>query len=391
MPVSDPLLDPLYAELISELRDARTPTPATLQTRVDELLVRRRPVPYVRRDLPRPRLRLVLAVAGGCTLLVAGIVAASRAPSPTTTSADSSFTAASSDVAAAAAATAAVPAATQTAVTGEEAAALTTASAIPSNDKLESSSGSGGATDKRPTRATDVPAAGDANRLQHQTARLTIALQSSDDVSEATGQVTRAITSYGGHIVTVQFATPEGAEARSEIVAKVPIERMQEATDRFTALGRLAGAQVDISDLQERADSLEQRVASARLQIARFDAQLAATDLSKLQRATLVERRARARQRLADLNANVARTRQDAALADLVVILVTDDRVVVPTKSGSDAGDKAREALGVLADVGVVALYAVIVAAPLLLLVALLAGGRRLLRRRRDRRLLETA
>ena len=386
MPVSDPLLDPLYAELISELRDARTPTPATLQTRVDELLVRRRPVPYVRRDLPRPRLRLVLAVAGGCTLLVAGIVAASRAPSPTTTSADSSFTAASSDVAAAPATTAAV----QAAVTGE-AEAFTTASAIPSNDKLESSSGSGGATDKRPTRATDVPAAGDANRLQHQTARLTIALQSSDDVSEATGQVTRAITSYGGHIVTVQFATPEGAEARSEIVAKVPIERMQEATDRFTALGRLASAQVDISDLQERADSLEQRVASARLQIARFDAQLAATDLSKLQRATLVERRARARQRLADLNANVARTRQDAALADLVVILVTDDRVVVPTKSGSDAGDKAREALGVLADVGVVALYAVIVAAPLLLLVALLAGGRRLLRRRRDRRLLETA
>ena len=378
MPVSDPLLDPLYAELISELRDARTPTPATLQTRVDELLVRRRPVPYVRRGLPRPRLRLVLAVAGGCTLLVAGIVAASRAPSPTTTSADISFTAASSVVAAAPAATGAVPAATQADDRGFGAVV----------EKLQSSSGSRGASDKR---ATDVPAAGDANRLQHQTARLTIALQSPDDVSEATGQVTRAITSYGGHIVTVQFATPEGAEARSEIVAKVPIERMQEATDRFTALGRLASAQVDISDLQERADSLEQRVASTRLQIARFDAQLAATDLSKLQSATLVERRARARQRLADLNANVARTRQDAALADLVVILVTDDRVVVPTRSGSDAGDKAREALGVLADVGVVALYAVIVAAPLLLLAALLAGGRRLLRRRRDRRLLETA
>jgi Fe2+ transport system protein FeoA len=227
-------------------------------------------------------------------------------------------------------------------------------------------------------------------RLQHQTARLTIALKSSDDVSDATGQVTRAITAYGGHIATLQFATPEGTDARSEIVAKVPIERMQEATARFTALGRLAGAQVDISDLQERADTLEQRVSTVRLQIARFDAQLAATGLTRLQKATLVERRARARQRLADLNANVAQTKQEAALADLTVILVTD-HAVAPAKSGSGAGDQARDALGLLADIGVVALYAAIVAAPLLLAAAALIGGRRLVRRRRDRRLLETA
>ena len=187
--------------------------------------------------------------------------------------------------------------------------------------------------------------------------------------------MTRAIATYGGHIVTVQFATPEGTQARSEIVAKVPIERMQEATDRFTALGRLAGAQVDISDLQERADTLEQRVAAVRLQIARFDAQLAAPDLTKLQKATLVERRARARQRLADLNADVSATKQEAALADLTVILETDDEAIVPAKSGSDAGDRAKDALGLLADIGVIALYAAIVAAPLLLAIALILGG----------------
>ena len=165
---------------------------------------------------------------------------------------------------------------------------------------------------------------------------------------------------------------------------------MQEATDRFTALGRVAGAQVDISDLQERADSLEQKVAAVRLQMARFDAQLAATNLTKLQRAILVERRARARSRLADLNANVAQTTQEAALADLTVVLVTD-RAAAPKKSDSGAGARAGDALGLLADAGVYAVYAVIVAAPLLLVVALLIGGRRLVRRRRDRRLLETA
>ena len=178
-----------------------------------------------------------------------------------------------------------------------------------------------------PPSATGVPTAGDATRLQHQTARLTVALPTSDAVSDATTEVTNAIATYGGHIVTVQFATPEGTEARAEIVAKVPIERMQDATNRFSALGRLAGAQVDISDLQERADTLEQRVASARLQIAQFDARLAAANLTKLQKATLIERRARARQRLADLNANVSQTRQEAALADLTVVLVTDDQV----------------------------------------------------------------
>jgi Fe2+ transport system protein FeoA len=375
------MLDPAFADLIAELHDARTPTPATLETRVDDLLARPPVVTAPRRTRRRRRLpprRLVLGLAGGCAVVALGIVAASRMPPSSTVSSASSSAAAAGTYAATAPAssTAAAPAVTDV-----------TAKAKAPDGEATSSGGTAGSGRQS---ATDVPAVGDTTRLQHQTARLTIALKSSDDVSDATGQVTRAITAYGGHIVTVQFATPEGTEARSEIVAKVPIERMQEATDRFTALGRLAGAQVDISDLQERADSLEQRVAGVRLQIARFDAQLAATDLSKLQRATLMERRARARQRLADLNAGVAATKQEAALADLTVVLVTDDRTpVAPDDSG--AGPRARDALGLVADAAVYALYAAIVAAPVLLVVALLIGGRRLLQRRRDRRLLETA
>ena len=327
MPVSDPLLDPRYAELTSELRDARTPTPETLEARLQELLARTPvPAPRVRRRLVRmPPRRLVLGLAGGCAVLALGLLVA-RMPSPTTS--DSDFSAS--------------PAARRR--PPRPARRRPPRPPIPPRlpprrcRRAEARPANRAPDDGAP----DVPAAGDAARLQHQTAKLTIALKSSNDVSDATGEVTRAIATYGGHIVTVQFATPEGTEARSEIVAKVPIERMQEATDRFTALGRLAGAQVDISDLQERADSLEQRVAAARLQIATFDARLAAPDLTKLQRATLVERRARARQRLADLNADVSATKQEAALADLTVILETDDQAVVIPKSGSDAGDRAK-------------------------------------------------
>lgn len=371
MPVPDPLLDPRYADLTSELHDARTPTPATLEARLEQLLARR-PVPAPRVRLRRPPRRLVLGVAGGCAVLALGLLVA-RMPSPT---ADGDF--------------AAAPAATSVAAAGASTAAAP-ADAVPAGTVDEGAPAGLDFSATRGAERLDVPATGDAERLQHQTAKLTIALKSSNDVSAATGEVTRAIATYGGHIVTVQFATPEGTEARSEIVAKMPIERMQEATDRFTALGRLAGAQVDISDLQERADSLEQQVAAVRLQIARFDAQLAAPDLTRLQQATLVERRARARQRLADLNANVSATKEDAALGDLTVVLETDDQGVAAPGAGSRAGDHARDALGLLADIGVVVLYAAIVAAPVLVLIGLIAGGRRVLKRRRDRRLLETA
>ena len=379
MPVSDPLLDPAYAELVGELRDARTPTPATLTTRVDELQARPRPVPVVplRRRLHLPRRRVVLGIAGGCAVVVGGIWAASRLPA-TTSSSESAAPAVAGSVAAAQTMTvaAAVPSATYDVASSAETESLSTAKNAKTRDDRS---------------ATDVPAAGDITRLQHQTARLTIALPTADAVSDATTRVTSAIATYGGHIVTVQFATPEGTEARAEIVAKVPIERMQDATNRFSALGRLAGAQVDISDLQARADSLEQKVSGARLQIAKFDAQLAAADLTKLQKATLVERRARARQRLADLNASVSQTKQEAALADLTVVLVTDDQVVAPTKSSTGPGARAKDALGLLADVGVYAIYALVVMAPLLLVLAALIAVRKLARRRRDRRLLETA
>ena len=164
--------------------------------------------------------------------------------------------------------------------------------------------------------------------------------------------MTNAIATYGGHIVTVQFATPEGTDARSEIVAKVPIERMQERDRTGSRPSAAWPARRSTSATCRSAPTRSSsRSPTARLQIAKFDAQLAAADLTKLQKATLVERRARARQRLADLNASVAQTRQDAALADLTVTLVTDDQVAVPTKSDTGFGGRVGDALGLLADV----------------------------------------
>jgi hypothetical protein len=387
MPVSDPLLDPGYADLLGELRDARTPTPPALTVRVDDLLAafeppapraarrRRARPPWLRLPGPGP----VIATGALAVVVAFGVVVASSGIGGGGVDSEGSSSAAAG-VAEPAAGTTAAPAATDQAAAGptgfehdRAAAGATSASSPDDLGELTPISG------------------GDTGRLQHQDAHLEIALASRAGVADATGQVTRAVAGYGGHIVTVQFATPEGTHARSEIVAKVPIGRMEEATARVTGLGRLVAAQVDISDLQAQADTLEQQVASARLQIAQFTARLAADDLTKLQRATLVERRARARARLADLNASVARTKRSAALADLTVVLTTDDAAVAPTPGAPGAGDRAREALGVLADLGVLAVWLLVIVAPFALVAALALLARRLLRRRRERRLLETA
>jgi hypothetical protein len=396
MPVSDPILDPDYADLLGELRDARTPTPPALVVRVDDLLARfEPPAPRApaRRRLRRPgRLRRpsgapLAGVAVLCCLLGVGVLIAKTGPgSDTTQSAASS-----------AAATTAGPGPAAGGGDATTAAAATVASeaspafeAQPDTNR-QAAGAAAPATDGGADLGGLTPVTPDPGRLQHQESHLEIALASPDDVADATGQVTRAITGYGGHIVTVQFATPEGRHARSQIVAKVPIERMEEATARFTDLGRLAAAQVDISDLQAQADTLEQKVAAVRLQVAQFTARLASPDLTKLQRATLVERRARARARLADLNASVARARQSAAQADLTVVLTTDDDAVAPVPSSPGAGDRAREALDVLADIGVYAVWLLVVLAPFAVLAAAVLGTRQLVRRRRERRLLETA
>ena len=389
MPVSDPVFDPKYAELIDELRDARTPTPPALAVDLDDLLARfEPPAPRRTRRLPRlRRLRLpgrgpTLAAGALCTALVLGVVIARTGPG-FDTSATSSSSAAAGAVSAAASTVAAAPSATAAGPSAFD----NPPDATRAPATAARAGGGADPTDLGPL----VPVSGDGGRLQHQESHLEIALRSAAAVADATGQVTRAIAGYGGHIVTVQFATPEGTQARSEIVAKVPIGRMEEATTRFTGLGRLAAAQVDISDLQTQADTLGQQVARARLQVAQLTARLASEDLTKLQRATLLERRAEARARLADLNASVARTKRSAALADLTVVLTTDHAAVAPVPGSPGAGARAREALDVVADVGVYAVWLLIVAAPFALVAALVIGGRRVLRRRRERRLLETA
>jgi hypothetical protein len=391
MPVSDPVFDPEFAELIDELRDARTPTPATLVVRLDALLAQSAPPPRRRRRpgrpgwLRRPGPVPILAVGTLCTLVALGVVIAQLGPGGGGADYATSSAAAGGEPAAS---TAAAPASTEPG--GGGIAGLenpSTKAPTPTGAARDAAGSSRDSDELGPL----TPVTADGGRLQHEESHLEIALTSATAVADATGLVTRGIAGYGGHIVTVQFATPEGRHARSEIVAKVPIDRMEEATNRFTSLGRLAAAQVDISDLQAQADTLEQRVATARLQIAQLTARLAGKDLTAVQRATLVERRARVRARLAGLTASVARTKRSAALADLTVVLTTDYAAATPAPGSPGAGARAREALDVLAGIAVYAVWLLIVAAPFALVAALVLGGRRLVRRRRERRLLETA
>jgi Domain of unknown function (DUF4349) len=369
MPVHDPLGEERFAAIVAELRAAETPTPTELVERVGRRLqaapVRVAPV-RLRRSL-----RSVLVPALAVSALVAGVVLVARTGDVQT----STMEAAATGEASAPAATGAAPATTA-------AAAEPTAAALA---EAKAPFGVAEVDDVVRQSSTTVPDTSNPARLQHQSASLRVALPTGDDVGEAATTVTRAIVSFGGYVTAVTYSS-ENASAGAQITAKVPIDRAQEAINRFSSLGRLAASNVQIDDLQGEADTLEQRVARLGLQIARLNARLADPNLTALQRAEAELQRGRARVRLADTKASVTRLERTAAMADFEIALITDTKrkAPAPGDTGLDAGD----GWGVLRDAAGPAAYIAVVVAPLVALLIAALVARRLWRRRAERRLL---
>ncbi len=393
MPVHDPLTDDRFAAIVAELRAAETPTPTELVERVG-----RQQAHWARPATARPprrRLRRLVAPAVvGLALVAGGVFVAGRSGGISSTTGEE-------------AAAPAQPVAAMTAAaasdTGAPAASIQN-SAQPAAGTVASGGADGAATyaDGAATRgriatesaasetlkAPDVPQTADPTRLQHQSASLRVALPTGEDVGQATTAVTSAVVALGGHVTAVQYSS-ENASAGAQITAKVPIDRAQEAINRFSSLGRLAASQIQIEDLQGEADTLEQRIARFELQIARYTAQLAGTDLTTLRRAELEVRRGRARVALADTRARSTKLERKAAMADFEIALITERKrkVVAPGDTGLDAGD----GWGVLRDAAGPAAYVAVVVAPLVALLIAALVGRRLWRRRAERRLLASA
>ena len=235
------------------------------------------------------------------------------------------------------------------------------------------------------TSATQKAAPGPlTGRAQRYVASLTLAVEDTDALSEATQRALTIARDLGGYVVAVQYAT--GTDGTASVTLRVPSAKAGDAVTRLSALGTILAQNVQIQDLQESLDGLDREVARQRARVAALTAQLERAT-SPAERARLTEQRAQAQAQLRDLRASRAATAAEARNATIQLELRTEDGVgaAAPRSRLDRALDRALE---VLAWEAVVALAIAVAAAPLVLVGIAVWGTRKARRRREDERLL---
>ncbi len=344
----------LSPELAAMLRASRPEAPAELRSRVREIAAldaaTTAPI-WSRLRLPSRRMALVvMPVAAALALASAGVLGLARSDAPTTEASRNPVYSTES---------------------AEKGALESTDSAAPAPSQ--------GAT------AADTARAQADDRAQRINATMTVEVADSDGVADTAQKAIALTQRLGGHVVTSNVATGEGANAA--LTLRVPVTRVQEAIAGLSALGTIVSQQVSVEDLQATLDQLERRERSVRAQIALITARLESEPLDAAERARLELRRKNLRDELRGLRSGIAGTNAEARMATIQMTVVTPEGSgVVPVPSRLDR--TLDEALNVLVWEGVVALAILIVAAPFALLAVAIWLGNRLYRRREDDRLL---
>lgn len=339
-------------EIVDELRAARPGASDALRLQVLALASRPPAVAPSFGDRLRGRRRLALLVpaAAGLAVVSAVAIGVSR-PGPAT----------------------------------REAAAPTTAtqpgigSAAPGSESFST----GPAADASAARAKGAPGPV-TGRAQRYSANLTLAVEDTDALSEATQRALTITRDLGGYVVSVQYAT--GTDGAASLTLRVPSARAADAVTRLSGLGTIVAQSVQIDDLQESLDTLDRQVERVRAQIAALTAAIAKADTAA-ERARLLERRAQAEAALRDLRASRSSTAEDARNATIQLELRTG-RTTGVAAPGSRLDRALDRALAVLAWEAVVVLAIAVAVAPVALVVAAVWATRRARRRREDDRLL---
>jgi hypothetical protein len=221
-------------------------------------------------------------------------------------------------------------------------------------------------------------------RAQRYSASLTLAVDDTDALSDATQRALSIARDLGGHVVSVQYAT--GTEGAASLTLRVPSARAADAVTRLSALGTILAQNVQIDDLQESLDTLDGQLERLRAQIAALNVALERAETAA-ERARLLERRAQAQAQLRELRANRAATAEAARNATIQLDLRTEEGsgVAAPGSGLDRAIDKA---VAILAWEAVVVLALAVALAPVALVALAVWGARRARRRREEDRLL---
>jgi hypothetical protein len=238
--------------------------------------------------------------------------------------------------------------------------------------------------------ATGAAAKGPApttGRAQRYSATLTLGVDDTDALSEATQRALSIARDLGGYVVSVQYATGESGAA--SLTFRVPSGQAAAAVTRMSALGTILAQNVQIDDLQETLDSVDRQVTRLQAQIAALTEAIGRAE-TPAERARLIERRAQARAQLQELRSSRAATAESARNATIQLELRTNASSTAPAP-GSRLDRALDRALAVLAWEAVVVLALAVALAPLALVALAVWGARRARRRREEDRLLATS
>ena len=234
--------------------------------------------------------------------------------------------------------------------------------------------------------APPTPSRPTSGRVQQVSATLTVEVDDSDGVSNASQEALDLTRRLGGHVVSASVTT--GDQAGAELTVRVPVAKAQEAVAGLSALGTIVSQQVRFDDLQEPIDAYERRQRSLRNQIAVVQARLDGS-LDAETRARLEDRLKNLRADLRGARRSESGLRAQGRMATIALSVVTSE-----TQGGAAPASRLErtldESLNVLVWEGVIVLAIAIVAAPFALVFLAAWLGRRLYRRREEERLLAT-
>jgi hypothetical protein len=219
--------------------------------------------------------------------------------------------------------------------------------------------------------ASPGPAAG---RAQDYRASLTLLVEGTDELSATTQKALRAARRLGGHVVSVNYSTPEPGEGTAAVRLRIPVSRVQAAVVEFSGLGRILAQDTQITDLQQGLDELTRRI----------------RDLERRAARARGAERARLLAQIEALRNQRVQINRQAAYASVNLDLTTHEPKT-PEATPGRLDRALDDAVGILLAELVIAAYALIVASPFIVLGLAAFFGNRAYRRHADQRLLERA
>ncbi len=236
-----------------------------------------------------------------------------------------------------------------------------------------------------PTLPTPSP-----GRYQDYEASLTLRVMDVDTLHDRTAEATRLARTYGGYVASVDEST-NGGNGRSDLVLRIPVNRVEDAYFRLAQLGTVTEQHLSIRDLDQVVQTQRRRIVQLKVQIARIGETLKSSSLPADVRLRLELQRDAAKQELAQVTGSNKATLREASLSRISLTL-TSQQAAAAKKGGMSRIERAaRDAGSFLAGAGAVVLFVLIVLSPLIVLAIAAILGTRAYRRREERRLLSAA